>query len=179
MEQVILIIMGVLAFTSALGVVLMPNAIYSALSLLLNLLSLAILFLMLHAQFIFAAQLLIYAGAILVLFLFVVTLLNPEGEYIFRNPKRLQRAGAIAGSLFLASLLVGMLLVIFTGSSFKSDFAANVTASSVDLANSADAYGSVENFGAALFTDFLLPFELTSLVLLVALIGAVVLGKRR
>lgn len=176
MEQTILVILGVLAVISALGVVLMPNAIYSALSLLLNLLSLAVLFLLLHAQFIFAAQLLVYAGAILVLFLFVVTLLNPEGEYILRDRKRLQRAGAIAGSLFMVSLLVGMLLAIF-GGGFQPAFAKNVT--DATSAATGGVYGSVESFGAALFTDFLLPFELTSLVLLVALIGAVILGKRR
>lgn len=175
MDQVLLIILGVLAFASALGVVLMPNAVYSALNLLLNLLSLSILFLLLHAQFMFAAQLLIYAGAILVLFLFVVTLLNPEGEYIFRDKKRLQRAGAIAGGLFLAALMVGLLIAAFVKT--QPDFAPNVIA--VTNSNQSGVYGSVESFGAALFTSFLLPFELTSLVLLVALIGAVVLGKRR
>jgi NADH-quinone oxidoreductase subunit J len=170
MEIVILTILGVLAVGSALGVVIMPNAVYSALMLLLNLVSLATLFLMLHAQFMFAAQLLVYAGAILVLFLFVVTLLNPEGENIFRDRRRLQKAGAFTLGLLLLISLAGGLIWAFTGGP-QFDFAADKPG--------AYPYGSVEAFGVGLFTQFLLPFELTALVLLVALIGAVVLGKRR
>src|SRR6478672_337437 len=170
-EQVVLIIAGALALVSALGVVLMPNAVYSAMMLLLNLISLATIFLLLHAQFMFAAQLVVYAGAILVLFLFVVTLLNPQGENILSDKHRMQQAGAISLGLFLACLLVGGLLYAFT-SGTQPDFAGTVT-----QANS--TYGTVEAFGQALFTKFLLPFELTSLLLLVALIGAVVLGKRK
>lgn len=170
-EQVVLIIAGALALASALGVVLLPNAVYSALMLLLNLVSLATLFLLLHAQFMFAAQLIVYAGAILVLFLFVVTLLNPQGENILRDKHRLQQAGAISLGLFMACLLVGAILYAFTNGP-QPDLSPSVTA-----ANS--TYGTVEAFGKSLFTQFLLPFELTSLVLLVALIGAVVLGKRK
>ncbi len=170
-EQVVLIIAGALALVSALGVVLMPNAVYSAMMLLLNLISLATIFLLLHAQFMFAAQLVVYAGAILVLFLFVVTLLNPQGENILRDKHRLQQAGAISLGLFLACLLVGGLLYAFT-SATQPDLASTVT-------QAGSTYGTVEAFGQALFTKFLLPFELTSLLLLVALIGAVVLGKRR
>ncbi len=171
MEQVVLIIAGVLALGSALGVVLMPNAVYSAMMLLLNLISLATLFLMLHAQFMFAAQLIIYAGAILVLFLFVVTLLNPAGESLLQDKHRLQQAGAISLGLFLACLLVGGLLVAFTSGPQP--------ALAAEVVRAGSTYGTVEEFGKSLFTQFLLPFELTSLVLLVALIGAVVLGKRR
>ncbi len=170
MEQVILIILGVLAVGSAFGVVLMPSAINSALMLLLNLVSLATLFLMLHAQFMFAAQLLVYAGAILVLFLFVVTLLNPEGENILRDKKQLQRAGALTLGLLLVIILAGGLIYAFTGGP-QFDFAA--------AKPDEYAYGTVESFGVGLFTQFLLPFELTSLVLLVALVGAIVLSKRR
>ena len=166
-EQVVLIIAGALALVSALGVVLMPNAVYSALMLLLNLVSLATIFLLLHAQFMFAAQLIVYAGAILVLFLFVVTLLNPQGENILRD----KQGGAITLGLVLACVLVGGLLYAFT-SGTQPDLATSVT-------QTGSTYGSVEAFGQALFTQFLLPFELTSLLLLVALIGAVVLGKRK
>jgi NADH-quinone oxidoreductase subunit J len=168
MEQVVLIIAGVLAVASALGVVLMPDAVYSALMLLLNLLSLSVLFLMLNAQFIFVAQLIVYAGAILVLFLFVVTLLNPEGEYIFRDKRKLQQAGAITFGIFLMILLVGAFLASFNGGQ-------PAFANAISTGN----YGTVELFGIALFTQFLLPFELTSLLLLVALVGALVLGKRK
>ncbi len=173
MEQVILVILGVLAVASAVGVVFMPNAVYSAMMLLLNLVSLATLFLLLHAQFMFAAQLLIYAGAILVLFLFVVTLLNPEGENVFKDSKQLQKAGAFTGGIILGIILVGSLIYAFTGGP-QFDFAAAQPSPAQPY-----AYGSVEAFGMGLFTQFLLPFELTALVLLVALIGAVVLGKRR
>ena len=101
---------------------------------------------------------------------------EPGRRKYFAGPKRLQRAGAIAGGLFLAALLVGMLLVIITGGP-QLGFAASVT--NAIRPSTSGVYGSVESFGAALFTNFLLPFELTSLVFLVALIGAVVLGKRR
>jgi NADH-quinone oxidoreductase subunit J len=169
MEQAILLLFGVLAVGSALGVVLMPNAVYSALMLLLNLLSLATLFLLLRAQFMFAAQLIIYAGAILVLFLFVVTLLNPEGEYIFRDKRRLQQASAISFGMFLGAILVGVFLAAF----------GKVQPKFTESSGANGDYGTVEAFGVQLFTQFLLPFELTALVLLVALIGAVVLGKRK
>ncbi len=170
MEQVILVILGVLSVGSAFGVVFMPNTVYSALMLLLNLVSLAMLFLLLHAQFMFAAQLLIYAGAILVLFLFVVTLLNPQEESIFKDKRRVQRAGTFTLGLLLLIILMGGLIYAFTGGP-QFDFAPEAV--------NDYSYGSVEAFGKGLFTQFLLPFELTSLVLLVALIGAVVLGKRR
>lgn len=170
-EQVVLIIAGALALVSALGVVLMPNAVYSVLMLLLNLISLATLFLLLHAQFMFAAQLVVYAGAILVLFLFVVTLLNPQGENLWLDRHRLQQAGGISLGLFMACLLVGALLYVFTNG--------NQPALAADVTRTGSPYGTVEAFGKALFTQFLLPFELTAFVLLVALIGAVVLGKRK
>jgi NADH-quinone oxidoreductase subunit J len=170
-EQLVLILAGVLAVGSALGVVLMPDAIYSTLMLLLNLLSLATLFLLLHAQFMFVSQLMVYAGAILVLFLFVVTLLNPAGEHLLRDKRRVQQAGAIALGLFMLCLLGGALLVAFTNGP-QPAFAKEVTAAGSE-------YGTVAWFGKALFTQFLLPFELTSFLLLVALIGAMVLGKRR
>jgi NADH-quinone oxidoreductase subunit J len=156
---------------SALGVVLMPNAVYSVLMLLLKLVSLATMFLLLHAQFMFVAQLVVYAGAILVLFLFVVTLLNPQGENILHDKRRLQQAGGISLGLFAVCLLVGALLYALT-SGAQPALPAAVT-------GTGSTYGTVEAFGKALFTQFLLPFELTALVLLVALIGAVVLGKRK
>lgn len=171
MEQAVLIIAGVLAVGSALGVVIMPNAVYSALMLLLNLLSLAVLFLLLYAQFMFVAQLLVYAGAIMVLFLFVVTLLNPGGENILRDKKKLQQAGGITLALTMGSIIISGLLFALT-SNVQPNLRPELTA----LGSS---YGTVEGFGRVLFTSFLLPFELTALVLLVALIGAVVLGKRQ
>lgn len=171
MEQAVLIIAGVLAIASALGVVLLPSAVNSALMLLLNLLSLATLFLLLHAQFMFVAQLIIYAGAILVLFLFVLTLLNPQGENVLQDKKRVQQAGTLSLGLFMGCILAGGLIYAFTNGP-QPTLAATVI-------QPGSTYGTVEQFGKDLFTLFLLPFELTSLVLLVALIGAVVLGKRR
>ena len=176
MTTAVLILAGALAIGSALGVVTIPNAVYSALCLLLNLLSLSVLFLLLNAQFMFAAQLVIYAGAILVLFLFVVTLLSPDGDPIFSSRRRLQTgAGITLGLLFGIALFVG--LTFFVGN--KGGVGITITPAPAANADPTQVYGTVEYFGAALFTRFLLPFEVTSLLLLVALIGAVIFGKRK
>lgn len=152
------------AIVSALLVIFSRNTIYSALFLVMTLFSVAGIFLLLGAYFLAAVQVIVYAGAIMVLFLFVIMLLNLEKEtkfFTFSNPR---------------IILVSFFSVVFLG------FIFTLIAGSVKLLNGgAENYtelGSVENIGVTLFTTYLLPFEITSLLLLVALVGAVLLSKR-
>ena len=147
-----------LMLAAALSVVFNRQPIYSVLSLLVVMFCLAALFVMLGAYFIAALQILLYAGAVLVLFLFVIMLLNLEPEALARvRIITLRGAGTIA-----AVLLFGMLVRVLT---------------SAAPAPSAEAAGTVEAVGRKLFSAYLLPFELTSFIILAAIIGAVTLSK--
>ncbi len=159
-----LFLLGAVVVGSALGVVIVPNAVYSVLFLIVNLLGLAVCFLLLNAVFLAAAQVLIYAGAIIVLFLFAITLLSPGGEHISADPRRWQRNVGIVISVVLGLLLLFLLF-------------GSITGLGTPLPNSGATSGTVEGFGRALFQRFLFPFEITSFVLLVALIGAVIYGS--
>ena len=152
------------AIVTALLVIFSRNTIYSALFLVMTLFSVAGIFLLLEAYFLAVVQVIVYAGAIMVLFLFVIMLLNIQKEtkfFSFSNPR---------------ILLISFFSVVFLG------FIFTLIMGSVNLLNSgAENYselGSVENIGITLFTTYLLPFEITSLLLLVALVGAVLLSKR-
>ena len=147
---------------AACAVVFNRHPIYSVLSLLVVMFCLASLFVMLQAYFVAALQVLLYAGAVLVLFLFVIMLLNLEPESLARMRLfTLRTAGTIAAAALLVSLLK-----ILLGSSGPAQ----------PLAPSSQ--GTVESIGAALFNQYLLPFELTSFLILAAIIGAVTLAKQ-
>jgi NADH-quinone oxidoreductase subunit J len=167
LEVVVFWVAAVLAVASGIGVIAAPAPMYSALSLIVTLGSLAILYLLLNAQFIAAAQVLIYAGAVMVLFLFVITLLGVREYSLFGERLPLQRYGALLlGALLLAS-------VIYFVS--RSGIAMTGTHGSY---NALVAHrGNVQAFGQKLFNDFVFPFEITPVLLLVAIIGAVALGK--
>lgn len=159
---------AVVAVLSGLGVVTARNAIYSALSLIVTLAQFAILYLLLNAQFIAAVQILIYAGAIMVLFLFVITLLGVQ-EYPFIGERLpLQRIFSV--------ILGGLLLLAVVYLVAQSP---NAVTGAHGTFNAQLARGNVEAFGTQLFTTFVFPFELTPLLLLVAMIGAVALGRGR
>ncbi len=164
--------LAITATLSGLGVILFRNAVYSALSLILNLFSLALFFLLLNALFLAVVQVLIYTGAIMVLFLFVVTMLAPDAQAAEqRDPIRWQR-GTAAG---LGVILAGGLSYILVNSVLSPA----ARASSADsLTSMVDKYGSIQAFGMGLFHGFLFPFEVTSILLVVAIIGALVLGRR-
>ena len=153
-----------LTIISALFVVLNRNPVYSAVMLVLCFFSIAILYLLLEAYFVAVLEIIIYAGAIMVLFLFVIMLLDLGREAALPKLKKLDKAL----SLFLVVIIfLGILtLTIWSG----GDLHQTLNPSSV---------GDIKAIGKALFTDFLLPFEVASLLLLVALIGTVYLAKRR
>lgn len=157
---------GLLA--ASLGVVLARHPIRSALSLVVAMVLLAVMFVTLDAHLIAALQIIVYAGAIMVLFLFVIMLLNLQEEPRFTAGVRHLGIGSALGLLFLG--VVARLLVARGGAAPADGpgMAAPVPA----------GFGDIEAVGERLFTQFLLSFEITGVLLLVATIGAVVLAKR-
>ena len=156
--------LSVLAIAGALGVVLSKNPVYSALSLLLNFAIVAVMFLLSRAHFVRVAQIIVYAGAVVVLFLFVIMLIGGDlGLFAARGRGRTIAAyvAVAAGALMLLGL--GYMAI------------AGVTASTT---GNVPGNGSVQAIGEVLFTKYLLPFELASVLLLVAMIGAVVLARK-
>jgi NADH-quinone oxidoreductase subunit J len=165
-------VLAAVAILSALGVVTFRNTVYCMLSLILNLLMLALFFLMLDAIFVATIQVLIYAGAVMVLFLFVVTMLAPgRGVSGQPSPLRWQVGPAVGMAVILAGSLI---FAALTGSIASDAKAIGADRLSVQVA----AHGNTEAFGLALFHGFAFPFEVTSVLLVVAVLGAVVLGRR-
>jgi len=163
MSVVAFVILAVLVLGSGAGVLLKRNPIHAALFLVVNLASVAGLFLTLGAEFLAAAQVIVYAGAIAVLFVFAIMVLIPGKEETGPDPLRGQRVMAVP--------LVGIFLILI----------AMVLRSSVLRRPGSDVPvpGGVEALGRILFTDYLFPFEVTSVLLLVALVGVMALAKRR
>jgi NADH-quinone oxidoreductase subunit J len=168
MAQVLFFIAGIGAVCGAIGVVMVRNPFYAVLALVFHLLSLAALFLLLQAQFVAAAQVVVYAGAVMVLYVFVVAYVGGSAPGALRAPVgRGQRAAAV---LFGLALFVELAIAVL-GSGLK--------AISTDGPTVASGFGSPEQIGELLLTKFLLPFEVASFLLLIAAVGAVVLARRR
>jgi NADH-quinone oxidoreductase subunit J len=157
------LIVAVIAVGSALGLVLRRNAIHGALFLVVNLASVAVLYLTLQAEFLALAQVIIYAGAIMVLFVFAIMVLIPGKEETGPDPRRRLRLAAVPVS---ALLVVGLL-------------AALVGTRSLAPATPGSEVMGLTALGRALFTDYLFPFELTSVLLLAAMVGVLLLARRR
>ncbi len=154
---------GVIALTSVL-VVAFRNPIYSVLSLLIMFFHVAGLYVTLHAEFLAAVQIIVYAGAILVLYLFVVMLLNVKRED--RYHAQLPVAGFLGVTILTELLLLA----------FQRKVAPETT--SLPPQQAVDAAGNTEAIGEVLYSTYLFPFEVASLILLVAMIGAIVLAKK-
>ncbi len=161
------LLLAAVTVITAILVIVQRNAVTSAIYLIITFFGLAGIYLLLNAQFIAVIQVLVYAGAIMVLFLFVIMLLNLEKEKRLVARHKLQK---FFGVLFGVSLLalIGMVFhsVLLEGS--KGTFSPEKV----------NALGNTEVVARLLFTDFLLPFEITSILLLVAMIGAIVLAKK-
>jgi NADH-quinone oxidoreductase subunit J len=162
MTEVLFFAFAALAVAGALGMVLnVRNTVAGAMSLVLTMVSLGGIYVLLEAYLVGVLQILVYAGAIVVLFLFVVMLLNLRGEQL--GPERI-RVAKVIGVVVAALVLVQMLWLVpklSPPAALPPDF------------------GGYRQVGMALFTDWLLAFEVTSLLLLAAMIGAVVLAKRK
>jgi NADH-quinone oxidoreductase subunit J len=159
--QLIFWVMAVLSVAGGVGVIASREPIRSVLSLVAVMLALSVIFLLLSAQFVFAVQVIVYAGAVMVLFLFVVALLGPVRERQ-GGPLRFQWGLGI-----LVALLLGG--IVYAGVS-------NLTFRAPDKADLSD-FGTVQQIGLGLFTGYLFPFELTSILLLVAAVGAIYLSR--
>jgi NADH-quinone oxidoreductase subunit J len=159
----VFIILAVVAVGSALGMLLNKNAVYSALFLILNFATVAVFYIILGAPFIAMTQVAVYAGAIMVLFLFVIMLLGAEELGGITTKFDWQRPAAI----FLgALLLVEVVVVVF----FRDTVFQKIT-------NQAE-FGTPQAIGMELFQEYLLPFEITAFLLLAAMIGAIVISRR-
>lgn len=155
-------LLSFLAIMFGLMVVLSKNPVHSVLYLVLTFFTIAGHYVLLNAQFLAAVHIIVYAGAIMVLFLFVIMLLNLNKETEPHKSIWLKASAAVAS---------GSLLVVLVGS-LKG--AANIQSGKGFNPN----IGLIENLGKTLFNDFLLPFEVSSVLLLAAMVGAVMLGKR-
>lgn len=162
MHELLFFIFAALCVGAAVNLLVQKHAINSALSLVVTMLSLAMIYLLLGAEFVAAVQVIVYAGAIMVLFVFVIMLLNAGAEE--------RTAGSRVASLFGIPgvfVLAGVIAWLFLGQAAPQD---------------AVALGSflppTRDIARALFTDFLLPFEITTVVILIAIMGAVVLARR-
>ena len=156
-------VFAALAILGGVGVITFHEPIRSVLSLVGVMISLSVMFLLLSAQFVFAVQIIVYAGAVMVLFLFVITLLGPARE-LGRGRLRYQ---AMLSALFVL-VLVGLVYAMVQGVQFRPPEKADLS-----------IFGSVQWVAAYLFTNYLYPFELTSILLLVAAIGAIYLSRKR
>lgn len=159
-----------LAVAGALATVSAKNPIRGAMGLLLMILSIAGLFLALHAQFLAAIQLIVYAGAIVVLFLFVIMLLGPSASTSSDQRGRIPRV--IGGGLFAAAALGAVALLI---SSTPKAEGFGPTGYPTPIGD----FGSVDAFGRTLFTQGIVPFELSSALLMVAIVGAIAVARGR
>jgi NADH-quinone oxidoreductase subunit J len=153
-----------LVLMSGIMVVASRNPVHSVLYLILTFFALSGHYVLLNAQFIAAVNLIVYAGAIMVLFLFVIMFLNLKEEIKLQAHNLVRIAATVTG---------GMLLVVMVGILKAADLPM-----ATKTANFDNQIGMVERLGKTLFADFLLPFELTSVLFIVALVGAVLLGKR-
>ena len=170
MELVLFISLAAIAIVAALGVIMARKTVYSALFLLVNFCSLAGLYLLLNAQFLAAAQVIVYAGAIVVLFLFATMLLGGGEEA--RETSNVKRQTSSVLAIVLAVVLfveVGYVLVSGTVTGTQGS----------DTPEAIASMGNVQAIGKLLFTDYLLPFELAAILLLIGIVGTVVLAKKK
>ena len=155
-----------IAITSGILVVTCRNPINSALSLVVTFFCLAVFYVMLDAPFLAAVQIMVYAGAIMVLIIFVIMLLNIQAE-----------TGRRTAHSLITGCIIGLFILVETGWLLKGG-SISESRGPMDQALILKT-GHTELIGAAMFGDFLLPFEITSLLLLAAIIGAVVLAKKK
>ena len=167
MDWLVVVVAGLAALAGALGVVLARNPVHSALMLILTLFSVAVLFVAQQAHFLAAVQVIVYAGAVVVLSLFVIMFLGVDREEdIRREPLVGQRPMA-----FVVSMLVLLEVLLLARTRWATGASSVVGAASGPGSN-------IEKIASALFTRYLLAFEATSVLLVIAVVGAVVLARR-
>jgi NADH-quinone oxidoreductase subunit J len=167
METVLFYFFGGIALLAAISVVVQRRVFYSGASLIVCLCSVAVLYLLLEAPFIAAIQIIVYAGAIMVLFLFVIMLLDPFSATVLKDKRK------YLGYLAVVLGIIGFVL-LYPFLRFYDPARAPR-----HPGMTADRVGCVEHLGQVLFREYVLPFEATSILILVAIIGVVVLAKRQ
>lgn len=179
MESVLFALLAMTATGASVALIASRNPIYSAMFMVVVFVATGVMFVLLAAPFIAAVQVIVYAGAIVVLFLFVISYLSGRSEGL-----RERRAGVTGLALLLALLLAGELIWAATtvaggGGLLPAGGAAAAGAAGASGAAAAVAVpGTVESVARLLFADYVVPFEITSVLLLVAMVGAIVLGRR-
>lgn len=167
LQLILFILFALIAAVSSVLMITRSNPVISALFLILNFAALAGLYLTLHAQFIAVTQVIVYAGAIMVLFLFVLMLLNPQKEKLFSIHPKIKIFAVVIAVLVFIQLVY---LIFFTspnGTNISPNVAASIKA------------GTVEQIGRQLYSNYILPFEAAGFLLLAATIGALVIAKKK
>ena len=165
-EKVLFWVLAPVALGSGIAMVLARNAVHSALLLVLNFFALSVFYVLLDAHFLAAVQVIVYAGAIMVLFLFVIMLLGVDRSEPLEESIRFQRPLALLLGMGFVGLAVWTIHSTLGGRTFEG-------------LDAATRQGNVESVGRVLFTRYMFPFEVASVLLIVAAIGAMVLGRRR
>lgn len=162
MEQIIFFIVAFIAVASAFYFVFARNPLYAILSLIVTFFSIAAMYILLNAQFLGIVQIIVYAGAIMVLFLYILMMLNLNREDESKKQNLMKFAGVFSAGL----LLIGML------GAFRG-YQAKTISTNVD-----SSIGLTKNLGRLLFNEYVLPFELASILILAGIVGAVLIGKK-
>jgi NADH-quinone oxidoreductase subunit J len=171
-KGIIFIIAAILAVISSLFMVTRKNPIHSALWMIVTFFTMAVIYLLLNAQFIAVAQVMVYAGAIMMLILFVIMLVHMEKAEASeaqesRRSSKSRIAGALITLILFVEMLFGILFYRMTGKAGEYP---------TDLVNST---GNVKTMGSLLYGQYLFPFEIASILLLIGIVGAVVIAKRK
>ena len=166
-------ILGAILVASAVWVISAKKPVHSVIGLLLHFAVLAILYFSLSAEFLAVIQIIVYSGAILILFVFVIALLSSGVSEFSAGPNRLPKLAVPATALVIAAL--GFVVYGISNVRLPAHVAA-AAASTQGPVGTANVFGSVADFGRALFTTDLLPFEMTAIVLMIAVIGVILLA---
>ena len=167
---VLFFIFAALCVGGAINLLVQKHPINSALSLIVVMGSLALLYLLLGAEFVAAVQVIVYAGAVMVLFVFVIMLLNAGVE------ERTEHASRVAMVLGIPGLIIGVGIAVWVVSRLAG--LDRISIGGPTVAGGSDVFGNPQAIGHVLFRNFLLPFEVTSVLILIAILGAVVLARR-
>ncbi|MCW5934541.1 MAG: NADH-quinone oxidoreductase subunit J [Fimbriimonadia bacterium] len=162
-ERIFFFLLAAIIIMASITVVASKNPVRSALALVVNFFALAMLYITLHAHFLGAVQIIVYAGAIMVLFLFVIMLLNLGSPDAMQETTEIKRPIAWVIGLSILGLMMTQVFMV----------------ASVVPTEAPEWIGTTENVGNALFSKWAFPFEITSILLLVAVIGSILLAKRR
>ena len=166
-DLILFLILALAAVSTALGMLFSRNAVYSALFLVLNFVTVAIFYLLLGAPFIAMSQITVYAGAIMVLFLFVIMLLGAE------------RLAATQVLPWQKPLAITLAVILISEAAYLFVTRARPTGDIVSPGDSVNTMQNIRDLGSVLFSKYLLPFEVTSILLLVAMVGAIILTKKQ